>query len=464
MKKNIIIFLLASLMISVGCNKEPKEDSGPDPAMEARIMTLRLWQKQMTDDIAILRAIVADGDMVTSVEKETESNGYIVSFKLQQPLSFSKTLVDTETPLIGLARREGDDNSWYWTLNGKLLTNDSGDNIRANHPVNQSPEIAAAAIVPKIIVGKDITNANAYYAEDALYISVDNGSLYRKITDKSVCGNVSAFDLDNLFTSDESGIFTFRLADGSEIRTAGRPPLKVSILGDSYTTFKGWMNPSSNVTWYPTTLSGDIWGTSATNDVTKVEQTWWYKLINNHGLALERNNSWSGATVSRIGWDKSADKQDENGISKRSFIKRVKDLGEPDIIFIVGGANDLWASVPVGEAKYSAWDNTDRESFAPAFAEVLDYATTHYDSAKIYNLMQPIYPENGKPFDPYKEAMTEICLHYSVTNIDLENGEIVLGEKVRAGSGMSDNHPMAEGMNQIYEIVLMQLKADGIVK
>lgn len=67
-----------------------------------------------------------------------------------------------------------------------------------------------------------------------------------------------------------------------------------------------------------------------------VEDTWWWKLINDYGLALERNESWSGGTVSSKGWD-SGNKLNAEGISYRSYLVRMKNLGEnPDIIFIEG--------------------------------------------------------------------------------------------------------------------------------
>ena len=47
-----------------------------------------------------------------------------------------------------------------------------------------------------------------------------------------------------------------------EIRT-------VAILGDSYSTFDGYI-PEGNACWYFTTPQGD-------NDVVKVEDTWWYQ-------------------------------------------------------------------------------------------------------------------------------------------------------------------------------------------
>ena len=59
---------------------------------------------------------------------------------------------------------------------------------------------------------------------------------------------------------------------------------KISILGDSYSTFKGYVTPDKNLVWYPANQ----------NDVTKVEQTWWRQFLNNYGYVLEVNNPYSG--------------------------------------------------------------------------------------------------------------------------------------------------------------------------
>lgn len=67
-----------------------------------------------------------------------------------------------------------------------------------------------------------------------------------------------------------------------------RDTLKVSILGDSYSTFDGWLKPSWNAVWYYPEGSGRE---RSDNDVRKVEQTWWHQVIADMGYKLETNNS-----------------------------------------------------------------------------------------------------------------------------------------------------------------------------
>ena len=55
---------------------------------------------------------------------------------------------------------------------------------------------------------------------------------------------------------------------------------KISILGDSYSTFRGYIEPDVNEPWYPFDYK-DEQG-KYQNDVRTVEQTWWRVLIDSN--------------------------------------------------------------------------------------------------------------------------------------------------------------------------------------
>ena len=71
---------------------------------------------------------------------------------------------------------------------------------------------------------------------------------------------------------------------------AQRDSLRISILGDSYSTFYGCVVPDTNAIWY--FPDGNKYVQKG-NDVRKVEQTWWYQTIKRLGAKLERNNAYS---------------------------------------------------------------------------------------------------------------------------------------------------------------------------
>ena len=67
---------------------------------------------------------------------------------------------------------------------------------------------------------------------------------------------------------------------------------KISILGDSYSTFEGCVSNDTNEIWY---FKPENPMHHKNNDVTKVEETWWHQLISNtKGFSLEVNNAFSG--------------------------------------------------------------------------------------------------------------------------------------------------------------------------
>ena len=96
---------------------------------------------------------------------------------------------------------------------------------------------------------------------------------------------------------------------------------KVSILGDSYSTYKGYI-PDNYAPFYP----------DANNDVKDVEQMWWSLYIDAKGYQLEKNDSWGGTTICGTGYGRMDS-------SRSAFTSRVDQLGDPDIIFIFGGTN-----------------------------------------------------------------------------------------------------------------------------
>lgn len=196
---------------------------------------------------------------------------------------------------------------------------------------------------------------------------------------------------------------------------------KVSILGDSYSTFGGYVSPESNLCWY----NGTDRAPGRSNDVDSVAQTWWYQLIDgDDDLILERNNSYSGATVCCTGYRK-------EDFSDRAFVSRVNNLGNPDIIIVLGGTNDSWAKSPVGDFKYAYWTKADLMSFRPAFAYMLDRLVALYPEATIINVV------NSELSEDVTESQKEICQHYGVQNILLKD--------IDKQSG----HPSVKGMKAI---------------
>ena len=193
---------------------------------------------------------------------------------------------------------------------------------------------------------------------------------------------------------------------------------KVSILGDSYSTFIGII-PANYSSFYP----------NDRNDVTEIGQTWWSLYIQAKGYALEKNDSWGGTTICGTGYGRMDS-------SRNNFISRVDSLGNPDLIFVFGGTNDAWANSPMGEYQYSDWTKEDCKNFRPAVACLIDMLKQRYPNAEFCFIL------NSELKDTVNESMREICNHYNVKLVELHDIE------------KQNGHPSINGMKSICEQLL----------
>ena len=116
---------------------------------------------------------------------------------------------------------------------------------------------------------------------------------------------------------------------------------KLSILGDSVSTYKGVSNDASaNATLIcnPCYYRGAM----------PLEKTYWHLVMQHFGLALCVNNSWSGGNLS--GRDNA-----DSGVNRANQLSR-DDGTTPDIIIVFMGLNDLGRKVSINtfSADYEA--------------------------------------------------------------------------------------------------------------
>ena len=216
-------------------------------------------------------------------------------------------------------------------------------------------------------------------------------------------------------------------------------PIRFSILGASYSSYEGYVHPDSNDV-YPYQNIG----------LTGVEQMWWAQVADSTGWILERNNSFLGALMCNY------DYVDYYG--QYSFIRRMKDLGHPDVIFIFGATNDACAHddvgpiVPLGDYIYSNWTEEQLCEFRPALAYLFESLQTLYPQAKLYFLLDMNLGTGGVTEVRRTEFLTSIhriAQHYDVDCIDL------------IGIHKDQWHPNVEGQKDIAEQVLEYLASEG---
>ena len=210
---------------------------------------------------------------------------------------------------------------------------------------------------------------------------------------------------------------------------------KFSILGDSYSSFEGYVDPETN----------DPWPHYADIGVTSVEQMWWYQVANAMEWSVEKNNSFSGSLISNF-----SDFEAGNYYAPNSFLRRMDNLGNPDVIFILGGTNDVWQDAPFGDYVYEDWTEEQLCSFRPALAYLLGYTIQQYPKAKSYFLLETS-PCPGGISEVTRlnliESTHRITSHYGVDCIDLEIHKDWW-------------HPDVKGQNDIARQVLEVLERD----
>ena len=200
---------------------------------------------------------------------------------------------------------------------------------------------------------------------------------------------------------------------------------KVSVLGDSYSTFTG-ANPEGYAPFYP----------NDRNDVKEVGQTWWSLFVNAMNYELDKNDSWGGTTICNTGYF-------GRDASANSFLARVDKLGQPDILFLFGGTNDAWANAPIGEYKYADWTDEDLKNFRPALACLLSRLMKQYPNAQIYTIL------NSELKEDVNVSFREICKHYSITLVELHDIE------------KQNGHPSIKGMQAICQQLIETVKGSS---
>lgn len=182
-----------------------------------------------------------------------------------------------------------------------------------------------------------------------------------------------------------------------------------SILGDSFSAFEGYVEPDSN----------DVYQHYLDIGVTGAEQMWWSQVADSTGWQLERNNSYSGALVCNFSDFNTGDHYGPN-----SFIRRMDNLGNPDVIFVFGATNDIYHRAPLGDFVYANWTDEQLCSFRPAMAYLLDNLKQLYPKAEVYFLVDMELCIDDTTIDPetrqaYLDSMHRIANHYNVPCIDI---------------------------------------------
>lgn len=201
---------------------------------------------------------------------------------------------------------------------------------------------------------------------------------------------------------------------------------RISILGDSYSAYKGYVSPVTNAIWYTDSMRHK-------NDVRRVEYMWWWILMEELHATIDINNSYSGSTICNTGYY-------HKDYSDRSFIARMKNIGQPDLLIIFGGTNDCWVRAPLGKYIHNKWTDTDLFKFRPALCYMFDYLKSNHPKVRI------LFVCNSDLTKPYTQSIKAACQLYKVELLELHNID------------KQDGHPSILGMQQIAQQIITCLK------
>lgn len=219
---------------------------------------------------------------------------------------------------------------------------------------------------------------------------------------------------------------------------------KISILGDSISTYEGWNNNTS----YNSTIGNNaVWYTSSKID--SVNKTYWKRTIDDLSLELCVNNSWSGSEVTNYYDDTSA-----GCLTRATNLHNDNENIEPDIIVVYLGINDYYSVDGLGT--YSSMDEiynsatkeyiADTKLFAPAYATMLHKVVNRYKTADVYcmNLIPIGATKETEKLSLYNDVISSVASDLNCNLVDIFNESGINVSNISTYT-IDGTHPTADG-------------------
>ena len=293
-------------------------------------------------------------------------------------------------------------------------------------------ENCSVCFYPGIITGyegnKFFISKNGTVSQASLSFDIKVGVIKKSVINTGEIQNSTLKKINNRLNTLEENVFKNK---------------NISILGDSISTFKGYI-PDGNAVFF----------TGSNGGITDVSMTWWYKLITNLEGNLCMNNSWSGSRVTTTGGNASA------GCMSRCENLHNGDTN-PDIIIVYMGINDFNNGVQIGtyDGTTSISSVTDTTKFREAYAILLNKILNKYTNAKVYVCTLPYcdrntdendFPElntNGVSLSQYNIAIRELAHAFGLNIIEMSKCGITFQN--RKTFLFDELHPNVEGMKKL---------------
>ena len=198
---------------------------------------------------------------------------------------------------------------------------------------------------------------------------------------------------------------------------------KVSILGDSISTYQGY----SNNTAYNSTIGDNIvYYNGYYQNFRDVNETWWMQMIDETGMELLVNNSYSG------------DKVCVNGISRALQLHNNENVN-PDVICVYLGVNDIIGGCTTAQ-------------FTTNYNTMISGIRNKYPDAEIYLMTFP-YFQNAS-VGSYCDIVEQTAATYDCTFVDLYRTSGITSANVADHMVDGFLHPNYQGMDKITDCLV----------
>jgi len=226
---------------------------------------------------------------------------------------------------------------------------------------------------------------------------------------------------DNVIVRFKNGHIRTKYFDSANIGYKNLEGIKFSILGDSISTFQGYI-PTGYAYFYPA------------GNLTNVADTWWQKMAQKTKLTLLKNCSWSGS-------DMCGDSTSTTNAQAGCSTKRISDLADnginPDIVIVYIGINDFYHAGNITLGTWTPKNEIPSEGiinhFSEAYALCIHKIMIAYPDAEIYccSLLEcktadtdnryPVINTNGEYLLDFNNRIKEIAEGLGVYFIDVHS-------------------------------------------
>ena len=240
--------------------------------------------------------------------------------------------------------------------------------------------------------------------------------------------------------------------------------IKLSILGDSISTYPNYSNGSAADTMNNTIRDNYIYYGDGRGDI-DLAHTWWYKLLEKTGMKLCVNNSWSGSCI-----------KDERFGTVGAYIARCVNLHrnvgersgeEPDVIFIFLGTNDFTDHKDnIGsydDIDIKTIDENNPKNITEAYYIICSKIHKRYPQAEVYgmNIMERLNMTEMEwdAFNLMHDSLKAVLEHFNYPLVDLAYNSGLKGNDESFNCLLWDHriHPNRCGMDAIYACALSSL-------